>query len=243
MSDVMRYGVGTVDGHAAFGVTWMNVGYYQIHADKLNSFQLVLIERADTGAGNFDVEFNYNQILWEAGDASYASNGYGGAAAREGISDGLNHTIETAYSGVTLAQLDANPNTGLPNYTTGLIYRSRNSTVPGRYVYPVRGGLPVGALNVNAGPDQTVGPTVTSRPLAGSASDPGGGAVSVHWSVLATGNTVGVTFSNPNILNPTVTFPAIPAGSDGKVELVLTATSVANPTITAADLVRILAQQ
>jgi hypothetical protein len=40
-----------------------------------------------------------------------------------------------------------------------------------------------------------------------------------------------VTFSDPTILNPTVTFPADEYG----IVLQLTATSVADPTITAAD--------
>ena len=35
-SDVVRYGTGTVDGRNAFGVNWVNVGYYSQHTDKLN---------------------------------------------------------------------------------------------------------------------------------------------------------------------------------------------------------------
>lgn len=144
------------------------------------------------------------------------------------MSNGSNRTIELAYSGQTLVQLDANPDTGAPNYTTGLIYRSRNSTLPGRYIFQVRGGNVLGALNVNAGPDQTLGPGVTTATLAGSASDPGGGTVTVQWSVLR--GPSNVTFSNPNILNPTVT---IPTGETSVLQL--TATSVADPSITAAD--------
>lgn len=229
-SDVVRYSYGfeTVDGHNAFGVNWVNVGYFSYHDDKLNSFQLVLIQRTDTGTGNFDIEFNFNQILWETGNASSGSNGYGGFPSRSGLSNGSNRTIELAYSGQTLVQLDANPDTGAPNYTTGLIYRSRNSTLPGRYIFQVRGGNVLGALNVNAGPDQTLGPGVTTATLAGSASDPGGGTVTVQWSVLR--GPSNVTFSNPNILNPTVT---IPTGETSVLQL--TATSVADPSITAAD--------
>jgi hypothetical protein len=49
-------------------------------------FQLVLIERSDTGAGNFDFEFNYDQIQWEARNASGGVNGLGGSSARAGFS-------------------------------------------------------------------------------------------------------------------------------------------------------------
>lgn len=233
-SDLVRYsyGVETVNGHSAFGVNWVNVGYYSYHDDKLNSFQLVFIQRTDTGTGNFDIEFNYNQILWETGDASSGSNGYGGFPSRSGLTNGSNRTIELAYSGQTLVQLDANPFTGVPNTTTGLIYRSRNSTIPGRFVFQVRSGVVLGALAVNAGPDQTLGPGVTTTTLAGTASDPGGGTVTFHWSVLQ--GPSDVTFSNANILNPTVT---IPTGETTVLQL--TATSVADPSITAADIMQI----
>src|SRR5262245_12306928 len=66
----VTYGNSVVDGHAAFGVTWTNVGYYNQHTSPTNTFQLVLIERFDTGPGNFDIEFNYDKVLWDQGDAS-----------------------------------------------------------------------------------------------------------------------------------------------------------------------------
>ena len=48
------------------------VGYFGSHADKLNKFQLILVDRsADTGtAGDFDILFKYDTIQWETGDAS-----------------------------------------------------------------------------------------------------------------------------------------------------------------------------
>ncbi|HYG33943.1 MAG TPA: nidogen-like domain-containing protein, partial [Clostridia bacterium] len=68
-SGVVTYGTGTLDGHRAFGVNWINVGYFSQHTDKLNSFQLVLVEREDLGADNFDFMFNYDQIEWESADS------------------------------------------------------------------------------------------------------------------------------------------------------------------------------
>lgn len=228
-SDLVSYGNGTIDGRSAFGVNWVKVGYYAGRDDKLNSFQLVLIDRSDTGTSNFDIEFNYDMILWETGEASGGVDGYGGSPSRSGLSNGGNQTLELQYSAQTMIQLDSNPVTGVPNFITGLIYRSRNSTTPGRFIFQVRSGQVLGALNVDAGPDQPLDSSDTSAVLAGVASDPLGGAVSVQWSVVE--GPPGVTFSDPTILNPTVTFPADEYG----IVLQLTATSVADPTITAAD--------
>ncbi len=52
-------------GRDAFGVTWGGVGYHSYYTDKLNAFQLLLVDRPDTGTGNFDIHFNYDQIQWE----------------------------------------------------------------------------------------------------------------------------------------------------------------------------------
>jgi hypothetical protein len=234
-SDMVRYSnhSETVNGHPAFGVSWMDVGYYAYNDEKLNSFQLVLIERSDTGEGNFDIEFNYNRVQWETGDVSGGINGYGGYPARSGLTNGADRTVELAGSGKPTIQLDAVPATGQQNFLTGLIYRSRNSIIPGRYVFRVRDGVVLGALSVNAGPNQTLPQENNTVELNGSASDPGGGAVTVRWSVHESTSAT-VTFSDPDVLNPTVTV----TGS-GIVKLQLTATSVADPTISAADLMEI----
>jgi hypothetical protein len=84
--DDLRHG--HADGRAAFGVNWDGVGYFDTQADKLNIFQLILVDRSDTGAGNFDIEFNYDQILWETGSASGGTNGFGGTSAAVGYSQG-----------------------------------------------------------------------------------------------------------------------------------------------------------
>lgn len=67
-ADVSTYGVGTVTfgqgayaGRSAFGVTWTGVGYSAFPAgtDKTNTFQEILVNRSDIGAGDFDIYFNY----------------------------------------------------------------------------------------------------------------------------------------------------------------------------------------
>jgi hypothetical protein len=127
------YGIGTVDGHNAFGVTWNAVGYYGEHTDKLNTFQVVLIDRSDTGAGNFDFELNFNHILWETGDASGGSNGFDGSSAHVGYSNGSTSSFELPGSGVPGSFLDS-------NMATGLINNSLGTTVDGRYLFEVRSG-------------------------------------------------------------------------------------------------------
>lgn len=137
-SGTTTFGQGTFGGRAAFGVTWLNVGYYNQRADKRNSFQLILVERSDTGAGNFDIIFNYNSIQWETGEApsSGGVDGLGGRSARAGYSNG------TGISGTALElRGSATPGSFLDsNLATGLRYDSLNSDVPGRYVFFARAG-------------------------------------------------------------------------------------------------------
>ena len=56
-------------------MNWIDAGYFNQETDKLNTFQLVLIDREDIAAGDFDMEFNYGKIQWEAGDASGGEDG------------------------------------------------------------------------------------------------------------------------------------------------------------------------
>lgn len=233
MEVTYSYDIETVNGRAAFGVNWVQVGYFSSRDDKLNSIQLVLIDRSDTGTGNFDVEFNYDMVLWETGEASEGMDGYGGFPSRSGLSNGTNQTIELQYSGQTLIQLDSDPVTEVPNFSTGLIYRSRNSIIPGRFVFQVRSGQVLGALNVDAGPNQSLPPSNTSTTLAGSASDPSGGGLTYQWSVLE--GPTGITFSDSTILKPIVMFPSNEFG----IVLQLTATSIGDPNVTASDIMTI----
>ena len=231
----VTYGQGFIDGQKAFGVNWVNVGYFGYRTDKLNSFQLILIDRSNIGSvGDFDAEFNYNQILWEAGSASSGINGYGGQVARVGITNGVDRTIETQYSGETLVQLDSIPagftGAGTINSTSGLIYRKRNSTVPGRQVFQFRNGALVGALQVNAGPDLTLGSSATSVTVSGTASDPSNAPITTQWSVIQTSGASSVTIANADQLNTMVTFSA-----GAKVSLQLTARRTSDPTISASD--------
>jgi hypothetical protein len=69
-------------------VTWNNVGFYPGDNSKTNNFQLLLFDRSDTGAGNFDIEFRYDRLEWTTGGASGGSNGLGGIPAQAGYDAG-----------------------------------------------------------------------------------------------------------------------------------------------------------
>jgi len=127
-SAVVTYGTGTVDGYNAFGVNWVNVGYYAAHADLLLSCQLVIIDRSDLAAGDFDLEFNYDKVQWQWGDVTV------GVPPRAGFaSSGIGY--ELPGSGVLDSCLDS-------NLSTGLIHNDLNSSVLGRYVFSFRDGMP-----------------------------------------------------------------------------------------------------
>jgi len=134
-SGLVQYGQDTIGGKNVFGVNWINVGYYGSHVDKLNSFQLIITDRSDIAAGDFDFEFNYDQILWETGDASSGSGGLGGNSARVGYTNGGAVDLEFAGSGVNGALLDGGPN--------ALISGSLNSNIAGQYIFNVRNGAVV----------------------------------------------------------------------------------------------------
>jgi hypothetical protein len=134
-SGVVTFGNGTFDGHSTFGVNWASVGYFNQHADKLNSFQLLLADRSDTGVGNFDIVFNYDNVLWETGDASGGVGGFGGSSARVGFSSG------TGAPGTSF-QLpgSAIPGSLINGGANALITHSLNSNVLGRYIFEARNG-------------------------------------------------------------------------------------------------------
>jgi hypothetical protein len=70
-------------------VTWDQVGYFGGHADKLNSFQLVLRGPGFTiPAGEGPIGFWYRDMQWETGDASGGSGGFGGTPGAVGFGDG-----------------------------------------------------------------------------------------------------------------------------------------------------------
>ncbi|WP_145370471.1 nidogen-like domain-containing protein [Maioricimonas rarisocia] len=143
----VTYDTGTIAGRPAFVVNWIDVDYFNsspAHGTQLNTFQLVLIDRGDVAAGDFDIEFNYGQIVWETGDASGGTNGLGGSSARAGFANGVDTAFELAGSAINGAFLDSGP------AATSLIQNSMNSSNLGRYVFFARSGG-IGGSSPNMG--------------------------------------------------------------------------------------------
>lgn len=134
----VRYGSGVINGQKVFGVNYLDVDYFpsSVAHTARNFFQVILTDRSDIAMGDFDIEFNYDQIQWETGGASGGNaNGLGGNSARVGYSNGTgapNTFFELNGSAVNGAFLDGGIN--------ALISGSLNSNVPGRYIFNARNG-------------------------------------------------------------------------------------------------------
>ncbi len=174
-SGLVTYGATTYSGRTAFCVNWVDVGYFSNHTDKLNSFQLLLVDRSDVSAGDFDILMNYDKVQWETGDASGGSGGLGGSAAHVGYSNGTTTSFELSGSGVSLYFLDSS--------ATGLIHNSRDSVQDGRYIFPVRnGGAPTGG-------------TISGHVYANS-SDPANALAGAFVQVCGSGGSCNTTTTN-----------------------------------------------
>ena len=185
-SGLVQYGNTTLNGRTAFCVNWVNVGYFASRTNRLNSFQLILIDRSDTGAGNFDIEFNYNQIMWETGDASGGTGGLGGSSARAGYANGTTAPgtfFEFPGSAVRGGLLDT-------NLTTGLTNNSLNSGgVLGRYIFNARnGGVITPTPTPTASPTATPTATPTASPTATPTPTPGGGGTCTPTTTVTEGD-------------------------------------------------------
>ncbi|MEO7106807.1 MAG: nidogen-like domain-containing protein [Rhodoferax sp.] len=131
-SGLVQYGSSNIGGHDVFGVNWLGVGYYSSEVNRTNSFQLIMTDRSDVAAGDFDFQFNYDSIQWETGSASGGSNGLGGSSARAGWSNGSSSSFEMAGSAVNGSLINGGGN--------ALVSNSLSSNVLGQYNFQVRNG-------------------------------------------------------------------------------------------------------
>jgi hypothetical protein len=158
-SALVTYGNGTVDGHTAFGVDWPGVDCFATTGGGLNTFQLLLINRSDIATGDFDIEFNYQSIQWDSGNASGGgSNCQGGTSAAVGYTNGSSNALELAGSFQNGAFINGGPD--------ALATGSQNSSQPGRYIFPIRagggGGTVSGTVHDNAATPNPVGGALVS---------------------------------------------------------------------------------
>ncbi len=193
----VNIGTGTLDGFKVFVVNWPGVECYPAqNPSVLNNFQVILVDRPDLGTGangdDFQIEFNYNSIQWDAGIASggdgNCTNSPDSDAAAVGYSDGsgiVGHYYQLPGSQTSGALMDS-------NVTSGLIYNELNSNsatsipasgspVLGRYIFTVTNGQPVT-------------PTTLSTSLAGGGQT--GTSISVAPSTDVTDT---ATLGGPNV--------------------------------------------
>ncbi len=154
-SGLVSYGAGQFNGYQAFGVTWAGVGYFPAMNNKLDTFQLIMVNRSDTGSGNVDIYYNYGAIAWDKTTT-------GPTGARVGYSQlGSLPDYELAGSGQPGAFLDG----GIDSLVAG-----SNIGVAGSYEFSVRNG------EIIAG---TVTPPSGTVPLPGTLALFGIGAVAM----------------------------------------------------------------
>ena len=138
-SGLVHYGpVANFNGNKAFCVIWDHVGYFGAHDDKLNTFQLIIV---DQGAAGIDLVANYDSITWETGDASEGANGFGGTPAVAGYAAGdgdAAHALIAPGSFSSGGLLDSNAGTSLAGHSSA-------GQPAGRYIFQLRQGPPTGA--------------------------------------------------------------------------------------------------
>ena len=131
-----------------FTVTWDDVGYYSGGIDKLNAFQLQIIDESNApgrSAGDFDIVFRYESINWTTGGASGGSHGLGGTVAVAGYTAGTGNAnayfeLPASHHQDALLTLDTDPgNTGLA----------------GLWNFSVRNGAVIQTANFNITAGQT----------------------------------------------------------------------------------------
>ena len=158
--NTINIGTGLLDGHNAFVVNWPGVGCYNQNDSVTDDFQLILIDRPDLGTGpggdDFQIEFNYNSMQWDAGQAnggdSSCTNAPSQDAAVAGFSNSTGDTFQLPGSQDTGALLDSNATTGLVNNDlnsdTGTSVPPAAAPVPGRYIFNVENGQPITPMPV-----------------------------------------------------------------------------------------------
>ncbi|HUP87240.1 MAG TPA: nidogen-like domain-containing protein [Acidimicrobiales bacterium] len=201
---------------AYFCVDFVNVDYYNAlatgHASKLNSFQLLLIDRSGAPGGrpgDFDIVFNYDKVVWETGDASGGSAGLGGLSARVGYSNGNpTYSTEVAGSGTNGALLDGG--------STALVSGSLNSSQPGRYIFPVRAPLSLTAdqKTVPASPGAVPLSAIPRQPSASSTpSGSGLDSLNILGSGLDSLNILGSPLTSQALAQVTLSDTPLRSGS------------------------------
>jgi hypothetical protein len=136
-SNITAGNVPLIDGHRVFIVNWINVGRYNYATagnTQTNSFQLVIVDRSDTGAGNFDFMFNYDVVTWDLATASSTTR------ARAGWGRADHSAYELPGSGTAQASTSTLLDTSPEDCSLIQNYLNDQGQL-GRYLWQVRGGV------------------------------------------------------------------------------------------------------
>ncbi|MGA2012481.1 MAG: nidogen-like domain-containing protein [Solirubrobacteraceae bacterium] len=197
-SGLVNFGTGTLNGDKVFVVNWPDVGCYDENTSVLDDFQMILIDRPDIGTSalgdDFYIEFNYDSIQWDTGEASSGDVSCQNGQAMESAFVGYSNGSTTPGDSYNL------PGSGVPNAfldsstSTGLIYGDLNSTTLGRYIFGVINGQP--SLTLAA-------PTTIATSLAGDGQS--GSALTVPVGTAVTDSST-LSGSNASTATGTVTY-------------------------------------
>lgn len=100
-----------------FVFTWIDVGYFDSHLDKLNAFQIVLSPDPGGAAGAFLAELRYHRCEWTTGDLTSGGHaGLGGIAAQAGFdaADGTHFVMLPGSRTADVLALCTTSNVGMP---------------------------------------------------------------------------------------------------------------------------------
>ena len=200
----VNIGTGTLDGFNVFVANWPGVQCFAEFSDNvLDNFQVILIDRPDLGTGvngdDFQIEFNYDSIQWDAGQASggdsNCTNSDDSDSAAVGYSDGsqtAGHYYQLPGSQMSGALMDTNTTTGLIynelNSDTATSIPASGSPVLGRYIFNVDNGQPISptTLLTSLSGGGTTGTTITVPPntaVTNSATLPGANTATAGGTV------------------------------------------------------------
>ncbi|OON65812.1 nidogen-like domain-containing protein [Hymenobacter sp. CRA2] len=222
-------------------VTWNRVGYYNVAADKKNTFQLIIKANTAPGFTGNDVIIAYDDMQWTTGSASNGVNGFDGIPATVGANRGNNvDFIQTGRFNLNTTQAPNIPNVGDPGGISWLDGQCLGYQVRGvGNTPPAVAGLPAGStITVNqgqtvtlpmqfSGPEtnQTVSVTTNLNGLCNaSAPVSGNGGTNPNLTFTVTGSAC-------NVGTTAVTFTATDNGLPAPAQSVFTLNVVVNPPV------------
>lgn len=213
-SALVSYGIeqDSVDfgGRDVFCVSWPGVGYFGSNDDRLNDFQLLLVERSDRDPGDFDIYFNYASVQWDIGDFNGGVGGVAGPNTPAGSSAGVGYAsggfnalgfLELPCSRTIGACLDGSPTALAGTSTTP----SGTTPVVGRHIFQIESGGQVSTA------------TVSGRVVDGASAPVAGAWVQVCPAVgrcrSLTQTLADGTFTATNVPPGTLTLRVLPPGT------------------------------